>query len=199
MACIGVCGGLSGHKDRVLSVDIMHDRSAIVSAGTDCVIKQWELQQYISRYLDDGSYIFNHSPLLSLSGIHKCPINRVRYYGNMIVSLSNSVISVVSNNIRRHAIQEDYKLLESDPVFVGKIDLYNDCKTFDIAGHVLLGLGSKGDVYVFDLRNIAKEKMPFVVESHLECAEDFVYFDGSLCITSGVSIYKMKIDLSRFE
>lgn len=199
MACIGVCGGLFGHKDRVLSVDAMPDGSVIVSAGTDCAIKQWEAREFVHQYLSSGSYAFNHSPLLSFSGIHKCPITRVRYYGSMIVSLNNSVISVVSSNIQMHAIQTEHRLLKNDPVFVGNIDLCGDCKTFDIVGHILLGLSSKGDIYIFDLRNIAKERTPLIVELRLGPAEDFACSGGSLYIASSGSIHKVAIDLSRFE
>lgn len=188
--CIGVCAGMFGHKDHVLSIDVLFDKSLIVSSGTDCVIKQWKLDGLGKEYL-------NYDPFTSFSNIHRCPINKVRYYGNMIVSLCNNAISMVYNSRERGLAY--FNLSRNDPIFIGSIELFNNCKTFEIETHTLIGMGTNGDVYVFDLRSIAEEKTPFLIPTNAGTADDFTFMDGYMFISSGNVIYKISLDLDRFQ
>ncbi|ELA41994.1 uncharacterized protein VICG_01011 [Vittaforma corneae ATCC 50505] len=190
LKCIGVCGGIFGHKDHILSIDILFDRSMIVSSGTDCVIKQWKIDDFKKRYL-------NYEPFTSFNNIHCCPISKIKYYGNMIVSLCNNTISMVFNN--REKIDSSLNFNKNDPIFIGSIDLFNNCKTFDILGHILLGMGSNGDVYIFDLRSIAEESMPLLMSTNVNAAEDFIFMNDLLYISSGNAIHRIKLDLSYFN
>jgi len=199
MSCIGVCGGLLGHKDHVLSVDVMHNSELMVTSGTDCIINQWEFKTHIDKYLENKTYIFNDKPFSSFSGVHRSAVSKTMYYGNMIVSLGNNIISVIYNNIDKKTIQRDFGMGKDDPIIVGNIELYENCKTFTIKNHVLIGMSTSGDIYIFDLRNIRDEKTPFILESNVGSVEDFVYLNEFLYITNGKSINKIKMDLSRFD
>lgn len=187
LKCINVCGGIFGHRDHVLSIDVLFDGSMIVSSGTDCMIKQWKIDGLNKKYL-------YYEPFTSFGNIHRCPISKVKYYGNMIVSLSNNAASMIFNN--RERIDDSLNFNKNDPVFIGSIDLLNNCKTFDILDHTLLGMGSNGDMYIFDLRNIVEESTPFLMSTNVGTAEDFTFMNGFLYISSGNIIHKVSFDLS---
>jgi len=189
LGCIGVCGGLFGHKDSVLSIDVLYDNSMIVSAGIDCAIKQWRI------FTDGSSYLYDE-PFTNFNTVHRCSITKVRYYGNMIISLSNNVISVVFNN--RDKVDERFNLTRNDVLFIGGIHVFNNCKTFHILEHILIGMGNNGDVYMFDLRSIPGETQPFLTSSGVSAVEDFVVMSGALYISSGNGIHRVSFDLDYF-
>lgn len=186
--CIHVFGGLFGHKDHVLSIDILHDHSMIVSSGTDCSIKQWKINK--EKY-------FSHQPFTNFNNLHSYSISKIKYYGNMILSLCNGVISMVYNN--KEALTENLGLSRDDAILIGTIEVFNNCKTFQVFKHALVGLGSNGDMYVFDLRNIVKEKGPFLLPTNIETTEDFTRLNDYFYISSGNRIHKISFDLSNFE
>lgn len=188
LSCVGVLGGLFAHKDHVLSIDIMNRSHMLVSAGTDCAIKQWKIST--KEY-------FNYEPYTTFNNVHRSPINKVKYYGNMILSLSNGIISMVYSH--NEPLEENFGLCRNDPIFIGSIDLFNNCKTFEIFDHILIGIGNNGDVYIFDLRSIINEKAPFLVSTNIESTEDFIYMNDHLYISSGDKIHKFRIDLSNFN
>lgn len=214
LECITVFGGMFGHKDHVLSIDILYNKRMIVSSGTDCAIKQWEIptsNQFNNQSettLNSQSKIttssqfnnqsetaqFKYEPFTSFNNIHRCPIVKVKYYGDMIISLSNNVISIIFNN--RRPIDQSFGLKQDDPIFVGNIDVFNNCKTFDVIGHVFIGMSTVGDVYLFDLRNILDEKSPFLTWTGVNEVEDFSVMNDYLYISSGNTIHCKKIDFT---
>lgn len=199
MECIGVFGGIFGHKDHICSLDITYNNEAMVTTGTDCTIKQWDLQSLIDRYLVDKKYIFNYSPFLTFSEIHKSPITMIKYYGNMIVSLSNNVISVIYNNIKKNEVQRNFNLRRNDPILIGNIELYDSCKTFIIVDHILLSLSNTGRIFVFDLRTVVNEKTPFIMDTNVKAIEDFSFADDFIYVSTSDSVHKIAFDISRFS
>lgn len=190
LKCVGVCGGIFGHKDHILSIDILFNKSLIVSSGTDCAIKQWKIDEI-------KPYKFIYEPFTSFNNVHRCPINKVMYYGNMIVSLSNNNISIIYNNINKP--DDTFNLNRNDPILIGNIDLFNNCKSFEIIGHILIGMGTTGDIYIFDLRNLINENKPFIMSTNVESADDFTFNNGFIYISSGNKIYKIQLDLDHFN
>lgn len=188
LECVSVFGGMFGHKDHILSIDILYNKKMIVSSGTDCAIKQWEIS---------GNSPFKYEPFSSFNNIHRCPVVKVKYYGDMIISLSNNVISVIFNN--RRPVDQSFGLRQNDPIFVGNIDVFNNCKTFDVVGHIFIGMSTVGDVYLFDLRNILNEKSPFLTWTGINNVEDFLIMNDNLYISSGNKIHRTKIDFTHFE
>ena len=195
LECVAVCGGVAGHKDHVLSVDATPDLSLVVSSGTDCIINQWKF----SKSLASESFIFNHEPFTTFNNVHKCAITKVKYWGNLILSLSNNIISVVHNNLNIDGIKEKFFLDKNDPILVGSIEFFGNCKKFEVCGHMVIGISTNADVYIFDLRNIIKEKTPYLVSTNFNSAEDITILNKSFYITSGCSIHKFDVDLDHFN
>lgn len=192
LKCVSMCGGLAGHKDHVLSLDVLHDSSMIVSVGTDCVIKQWEFKV-------GADLVFNHEPFSSFSNVHKCQITKVKYCGNLILSLSNNIVSVIYNHANREYFKENFNLDKNDPVYIGTVELFGNCKSFEIYGHMLIGVSTNADVYIFDLRNIIKEKTPYLLSMNFNSAEDIIHINDTFYITSGNAIHSFDIDLGHFS
>lgn len=191
MQCIQTMGGLLGHKDFILSLDITKDGKMIVSTGVDCTIRQWKIRDF-KKY-------FNYNPFSIFKNILKNQITCVRYYGNMILSLSGNLISMVYNNTAPTQVQSDLGMSSNDPIFMGNIQLYDSCVSFLVIDHILLSLSSIGDIYLFDLRKIINENTPLIIESHVPVVEDFCYADGFVYISAGDSIHKIQMNPDIFN
>jgi len=224
-ACIGVLGGIHGHKDSVLSIDVREKLDRIVSCGIDATIKQWEIQivdqneedanksatkaeasdkspasnrQSTGKNLLGSAFIYKSEPNYNFQNVHRGEISQVKYYGNFITSLSNNTITVIYDNAKMEG--ELGALDKSTPVFIGAIELYDSCKKFLIEKNILIAVGAAGDVYVYDLRGIRHTKTPFILEYKMAGIEDFTVADnGTLFMTAGTRIARMQIDIDRFE
>jgi WD40 repeat protein len=206
LKCIAVCGGLDGHKDYVLSVDVMSDLSLIVSAGTDSVIKQWQfnkLNDSTDHFIDKSDVQLIHNPFSSFNNVHKCIISKVKYWGNLILSLSNNLISVIYNHKDEsnndQSFENLFNLNKNDPIYIGTVEFFGNCKNFDICGNILIGISTNADLYFFDLKNVIKEKSPYLVSTEFSSAEDIVCSNNSIFITSGDSIHKVNVNLDHFN
>lgn len=236
--CLGVLGGMFGHKDHVLSIDLSYGKDLLVSVGTDSAIKQWQIDiealsarcprageyheqagskdakpcricadEHIRHaavqdpHCVPSDYLFLQKPQQNFVNVHKSTITKVRYYGDLILSLCNSIISAIYNNKNLEELCQgsNFELSKDHPIFMGSIDLYGNCKTFTVVKHMLVGISTGGDIYFFDLRDIGVEKTPFIIESKLPAAEDFAIVDDYIYITTGKSIHKLKFDTSRFN
>lgn len=189
LECIGVCGGLFGHRDTVLSIDVLFDSNMIVSSGIDCTIKQWKIGSHVDKYL-------HGDPFTTFNNLHHCSITKVKYYGNMIVSLSNNLISMIFNNREMESV--GFNLSMNDLFYIGSLHCFNNCKTFDIVGHILVGMGSNGDMYMFDLRDLFQECQPFLTSTGISAVEDFAEMCGRIYISSGTGIHRINLDLEYF-
>lgn len=188
LKCIGVFGGMFGHRDCVLSLDVLFDSSMIVSTGTDCTIRQWKINR--DKYL-------SYDPFTTFSTVHRCPITKVRYYGSMVASLSNNMISVVLNN--RACVDPTLNLSKNDVFLLGSIDLFNNCKTFEISGHILIGMGTNGDLYMFDLESLGGGNKPFLTSTAIDTVDDFAVMNNFAYASSGNGIWKVPLDFGYFR
>lgn len=197
--CLGVLGSILGHKDAILSIDIHYSGRKIITGGTDCDIKEWNISPIL-----EGKSIFNAIPLHNYKEIHKSPITKLMYYGNLIVSLSNTNISVTASKdivdengwIKRNKIFQGFtQNILKIPVLLGCIELYKACKTFIIHDHNLLAVSDTGDAYLFNLKNIWEENTPCVVETKAKKVEDFVFRNNKIYITEGemIEYYELNI------
>lgn len=198
--CVGVFGGVHGHKDHVLDISLNYARNALTSVGIDATIKQWKFDFNALINQKIQNYIFLQKPSHNFTHVHKAAITRVRHYGNFILTLCNHIILAIYNNLDIESIDLlDKNFNENSAIFIGRIDLYNNCKTFEIIGHVLVAVSNEGDIYMFDLRELGKESTPYLIESNLKEAEDFIILDEYIYITAGYSIHRFPFDISRFD
>lgn len=195
LECIVVCGGLAGHKDHVLSIDVSSDLSYILSSGTDCIINQWKLPSN----LETEDIIFIHKPFTTFNNVHKCAITKVKYWGNLILSLSNNMITLIYNQTNFDEIKEKFNLNYNDPVYIGSIEFFGICKKFDIKGHTVLGVSTNADVYIFDLKNIINEKAPYIIGNNFNNAEDICILGNSYYISSGNRVHRFDLDPDHFN
>ncbi|KAI5171990.1 polycomb protein EED [Pancytospora epiphaga] len=200
--CIGVLGGLFGHKDHVLSIDVNYKLGYIVSVGTDTTVKQWMVN---FTTLMKSPYNLIYKPRQNFTNVHRSAITKVAYYGDLIVSLCNNILIAIYNNkdlekLKELNTEKTSAIFSDDkPIFIGSVDLCGDCKTFIIYRHLLIGLSSRGDVYLFDLRGLSKETSPYIIETKLCGAEDIVLLDEHAYITTGKAVYCLPLDLARFD
>lgn len=203
--CIGVLGGMHGHRDHILSLDLSHAADRLVSAGTDSTIKQWGLD--LGALARDGAagYTFLQAPLQSFANVHRSTITKVKYHGRMILSLCDHVISAIYDISALETLEGlaapglAFRLAKDTPIFAGSINLYDNCKTFTVVNHVLVGISTSGDIYLFDLHDLGVEKTPYIIRSNLGAAEDFVMLGEEIYITTGSAIHRLPIDMSRFS
>lgn len=202
MECHGILGGMFGHRDYILSLDIHSESAMLVSAGADATIRQWDLSKILSSdgLADGKSYIFPPRPFSIFKKIHNTAITSVMYYGDFIVSLSNNHISVLYNNCLLEDInREEMAIDNSTPIFIGAIDTYETCKYFRISKHILVSVGASGDIYLFDLRDIGVEKTPFIVKSKFDGVIDFAMLGDYIYVTTGRFIHKHRMNISQFD
>lgn len=198
-------GGLAGHRDHVLSIDVDYQQRRVVSAGTDATIKQWAADLRAPGGCAPAGPTLIHKPAQSFTNVHRSTITKVAYYGDIILALCNNTVSAIYSNADLEKLDElgkenlGTRFLPGNPVFIGSVDFYGDCKTFTVAGHVLLGLSSNGDIYLYDLRSLSEETTPYIIETRLAHAEDFVLVEDHIYISTGGAIHRLPLDMSRFN
>lgn len=104
-----IFGGLCGHEDMVICLDISDDGRWLVSGGSDNCIKLWDLSKYLNKIDNSGEIKYQkdsfsnkqpviekcHFPKFSSQVLHKTYINYVKFYGNIILSKNmNNRVSV---------------------------------------------------------------------------------------------------------
>lgn len=98
---ICIFGGIAGHRDQVLSVDVSLCGTYIVSSSHDCTIKVWRVPlecktcgAFYARAHDCGNVgdgiLTVYFPIFSSSEIHRSFITCVRFYGEFIVAKGNT-------------------------------------------------------------------------------------------------------------
>lgn len=83
-----IFGGLNGHEDLVLSIDISSDGKFLVSGGSDNTIKVWKISNLNNNELERINF-----PIYSNQVLHKTYINYLSFCGKVILSknVSNRV------------------------------------------------------------------------------------------------------------
>ncbi len=198
--CAVLMGGLLGHKDSVYTLDINRECRKLITAGSTFTIKEWAIKHKIEKYENTGELQFIGQPINSFEGIHRSPITGIEYYGNLIATLSNNVVYFIHNNKEEAELSyNNFKPPHSDCIFIGKVNMYDDCVGFKIQGHALIGLSSSGDMYLFDLKEIWDDSTPFIVESKLKNCINFIVFNGFVYVSTRDSIHRLFLDYSRFN
>lgn len=212
--CLGVIGGLFGHKDHILSIDIDYLKKVLITSGTDLIIRQWELDiDFVANQIC-CKYIFIQKPSNCFRNVHNSSIVKVKYYGDIILSLCNNMILAIYNNRDLEILkavqkecgtkwpEESSRFVHGsdDTIFVGSIKLYDNCKNFKVINnHTLVGISTTGDIYLYDLKKLGVETTPYIIESKLNRVEDFEVINDYIFISTGNAIHKLSPDFSRFE
>ncbi|XP_065056988.1 polycomb protein eed-B-like [Rhopilema esculentum] len=105
--CVCVLGGVNGHRDEVLSIDLDILGTKLVSCGMDHSLKIWPLETEKYKMRIDDSFKHDptadsrsflplnvHYPAFSTRDVHRNYVDCVRWYGDLILSKScdNKVI-----------------------------------------------------------------------------------------------------------
>ncbi|OQS55448.1 Protein with WD40 repeat [Ecytonucleospora hepatopenaei] len=200
--CIGVLGSILGHKDSILSIDIHHGKKRIVTAGTDCDIKEWDISSILDKGKNQCKSNNVSCPMYNYREVHKSPITKIKYYGDFIASLSNLSVSIFASNGILLENKTADKILKNItpydtqiPIILGKIELYKSCKTFDIYEHNLLAISTTGELYLFDLQQIWAENTPCVVETKAKKVESFIFRENKIYMTEGTKIESCELTI----
>lgn len=87
--------------------------------------------------------------------------------------LYNNKVAAIYSNVDLKRLQQlvneglGTSFLPDNPVFFGSVDFHGGCKTFTVADHVLLGLGSAGDIYMYGLRSLSEETTSYRIEARV--------------------------------
>eukprot|EP00866_Antonospora_locustae_P001858 jgi/Antlo1/1858/2297 len=170
--CLAIFGGFVGHKDYVLSIDVSICGKRLVSSGTDCTIKLWNIP-----VPHDECLVSVYIPIYSSSRIHKSYIGCVRFYGELIVSksLGSRIVVVypdISTEIYNHRIN-------SDSMF---IDEYRLSESTQIPGTLSVHLHKMivfvpslpGVILLFDLKGLGSAFIPHIVNVEKKTIRDVV-------------------------
>jgi len=99
--CVAIFGGVEGHRDQVLSIDLGYTGEQLISCGMDHAIKIWKMTTDKIKNAIKLSYKFDsgknkkpfptelcHFPDYSTRDIHKNYVDCCRWWGNFIMSKS---------------------------------------------------------------------------------------------------------------
>ncbi|ELQ75551.1 Transcriptional repressor EED/ESC/FIE, required for transcriptional silencing, WD repeat superfamily [Trachipleistophora hominis] len=164
-----IFGGLAGHEDVVLSIDISVDGNYLVSSGTDNSIKVWSIPNITSevvikdRAFTPGKYHFGNSefnytdipvktnfPIFNSQVLHKAYINCVKFFGNVIISKN---ISKRLSIVKFKGTYEIYKNSVDSDVIILKEYKFKEklIHRFTIFGTTLVVFDEKGNCYTINL------------------------------------------------
>lgn len=170
---LAIFGGLAGHEDMVLSIDMSQDGKYLVSSGTDNSIKVWRIPNFgrkdiehtqniktRNNYSEDYEFYFTeipvkvNFPLYNSQVLHKTYINCVKYYGEIIVSKNISkrlaIIKFTGQyNIYKNSINSDVIILK-EYKFKEKL-----IQRFTISGNKMVTCDESGNLFLIDLSKCA--------------------------------------------
>ena len=209
--CISVMASILGHKDAILSVDLHYTKKKIITAGIDCTIKEWDIEKHLKANKMkkvETTDIIQSKPKYNYKEIHKSPITKIKYYGDLIVSLGNKSVGVIASGdlnisqLRAAATEKKvrnvkflYEDIKCTSILIGRIDLYKTCKFFDIQNHTLIAMSEVGEAYMFDLKQIWEETTPFIIETNVKKVENFLFSNGRIIITEGSFLEAFDFDM----
>lgn len=97
--CIATFHGEFGHRDDVVTVDLNHDCSKLVSGGNDHMIAIWDIAtdeiylaiQLSKRYDKQNGKrtfktVYQPYPIFATRGIHRNYVDCVQWHGDMVIS-----------------------------------------------------------------------------------------------------------------
>lgn len=178
--CLAIFGGFVGHKDYVLSIDVSICGKRLVSSGTDCTIKLWNIPVTNNECL-----VSVYVPIYSSSRIHKSYIGCVRFYGELVVSksLGNRIVVVypdVSTEIYNPRIN-------SDSVFIDEYRLSDNSQTpgtLSVHLHKMAVFISSlsGVILLFDLKSLGGEFLPRIVDVKKKKIRDVAIDENRLIV-----------------
>lgn len=95
-----IFGGIGGHRDQVLSIDVSLGGRYLVSSGHDCMIKIWRIpdQCFVCHRFHNKMDCTKENliitklnyPKFTSSDMHRSFITSVKFYGHFIISKANS-------------------------------------------------------------------------------------------------------------
>ncbi|ORD94756.1 ESC [Enterospora canceri] len=196
--CTTTMGGILCHRDVVLAIDIHRHHHKITSVGTDCTIREWELTG--DEFINKPKYEYHE--------IHKTHVQDVRYYGDLIISLGNDSVAVTPS----HDVLNQYEntgdlfsnvstdfFRDKTALLLGRISLYEFCRSFKVVGTFLMAVGTNGEMYLFDLRKTGEDNQPLRISLNSGRCQDFVYVGDRIFITDGSAIQTKLFDLNSFR
>lgn len=207
---IVVFGGIAGHRDLILSIDVSLCGKYLVSSSNDYTIKVWQIpdkcikcDKYLFKdHICDKYQIFsNPFPIFSTSKIHQSFITCVRFMGTLIISKGNGNDIMVFKPDYTRKILESYSVSQS--FFVEGLTVKSSKsanKFFVDQGKRLLIISDsqkKGGFHVkhFDGTNSQLNACATNVEEEIRY---ITYKDGYLYILYANSIFH-KIRFDRFS
>lgn len=142
--CLAIFGGYIGHRDYVLSIDISLCGKRIVSAGTDCVIKVWNIPE------KKEALQIIYFPTYSSSKIQKSYITCVKFFGLLIISKSlSNRISIICPETKTTIYKST---INSDSFFISDFRHKNKFKDkFDLKGNRMAIATTEKEVLLFKL------------------------------------------------
>lgn len=178
--CVGIFGGYIGHRDYVLTIDVSLCGTKLLSAGTDCTIKVWEIPNKVSSFVKSVYF-----PLYSTSRLHKSYITCVRFYGDLIASKSsgNRIVfvkpdysyEIYNSNVNSDSMFVDEYKPTIETVIVPKFDIFNNIL-------VVCVKKAKSEFLFFDCNMLSSEFAPFYTVVKEFGVRDFVLKGNDLFI-----------------
>lgn len=191
--CLAIFGGYVGHRDYVLSIDVSLCGKRLVSSGSDCTVKIWDIPQA------NPEAIFPvYFPTFSSYKLHKSYIGCCKFYGELVISKSTSHKLAIIHPNYETAI---YNIsTSSDCLFIDEFKADADTGLtykFSLDGDLLVMAGSENSqsLYVFDLNSLGKGFVPEIYKTGKEGIKD-IFVKGLhifiLYNDSKIQIFKIK-------
>ncbi|KAM0675293.1 hypothetical protein GVAV_001118 [Gurleya vavrai] len=177
---ITVCifGGVAGHRDQILSLDVSLCGKFLVSSSNDCTVKIWKIPlrceicnkfRYKSHNCNDDELICIYFPIFSSSEIHRSFISCVRFFGEFVIAKGSSNRFVMFKPFFNVEIHESY--INSDCLFIQDWQCVTENLAFKFfvdlkLRRMIVGSRNKnGEFFDIDLKKLDDDKIIGVCNS----------------------------------
>ncbi|EJW05235.1 hypothetical protein EDEG_00700 [Edhazardia aedis USNM 41457] len=148
---LAIFGGIAGHRDIILSLDISLCGKYLTTSSNDCTIKVWEIPQKT-----DG-LVTVYFPIFNSSEVHRSFITCVQFFGKFIVSKGKKNRIVIFKplfDVEIYLCKNESKMLFIDELVVDQSESLSQRFFLDKDSLIIHSKEIKDELYYFELENL---------------------------------------------